>query len=263
MADGVERAIAFQRDFTRRRAEVTVRSAHGIAYLTPTLPKVYDLNFLAVDLGAATTAGELVDEAETILGPRGFGHRKIEVDDELGLSVTPWFREQGWRVEELLVMPHSQPAPSVDLARVEEVEPEVLVAIWQAGMRRDIGDPDTVAQLVRSHLGRRDGVDVRNFATRVDGRVASYCELFSDGRTGQIESVMTEQEFRGRGLGKAVVAAALAASQELHDFTFLVADANDWPREMYRKLGFEPAGTIYRFLLGPRDDSAPGAVEAP
>jgi predicted GNAT family N-acyltransferase len=58
---------------------------------------------------------------------------------------------------------------------------------------------------------------------------------------------MTEEQFRGRGLGRAVVATALAASQAVHNFTFIVADAHDWPRQLYRKLGFEAAGTTYIF----------------
>ncbi len=150
-------------------------------------------------------------------------------------------------------MPHVRPAPPVDVSSVEEVEAEELVPVWEASMRRDFGDEETVAQLVQAHLGRRTGVDVRYFATRVGNRVASYCELFSDGRTGQIESVMAEEEFRGRGLGKALVAGALAASQAAHDFSFIVADAHDWPKDLYGKLGFETAGSVYRLLLPPRD----------
>jgi ribosomal protein S18 acetylase RimI-like enzyme len=120
-------------------------------------------------------------------------------------------------------------------------------------MRDDFDDEDTVAQLVQAHLGRRNAIDVRYFAARAEGQIASYCELVSDGQTAQIESVMTKEQYRGLGLGKAVVAGALAAAQALHDFAFLIADANDWPKELYRKLGFEPAGSVYRFLLRPQD----------
>ncbi len=249
MSQAFDRAVAFQREFDRCRAEVAVRSTYGTAYLTPSLPKVYDLNALVVDLGAAAGAAELIADADRILGSYGLGHRKVAVDDELGLAVAVGFRESGWQTEELVVMPHVRAAPPVDLAAVEEVEADVLVPVWEKGMRRDIGDDETVAQLVEAHLGRRAAFAVRYFAALVDGRPASYCELFSDGRTGQIESVMTDEEFRGRGLGKAVVAGALAASQALHDFTFIVADANDWPKELYRTLGFETAGVVYRFLL--------------
>jgi ribosomal protein S18 acetylase RimI-like enzyme len=250
-SDDLARAVNFQREFDRRRAELAVRSAHGTAYLTPTLPRVYDLNGFVVDLGASASAEELIAEADEILGSYGLGHRKITIDDELGRALEPAFRAATWHVDELLVMPHVRPAPAVDISAVREVEAQELIPAWEVGMRRDFGDENVVSQLVQAQLGRRAGVDVRYFATLADGRPFSYCELFSDGRTGQIESVMTTEEFRGRGLGKAVVAGALTASQAVHDFTFIVADAHDWPKELYRKLGFEAAGSVHRFMLRP------------
>jgi ribosomal protein S18 acetylase RimI-like enzyme len=92
---------------------------------------------------------------------------------------------------------------------------------------------------------------------RTDGRVAAYCELFARGGVGQIESVMTLEEFRGRGFGRAVVARALAESIEArHDLTFLLADAEDWPKELYRKLGFEEVGRVWDFIREPVRGSA-------
>jgi ribosomal protein S18 acetylase RimI-like enzyme len=252
MNDAFERAVAFQRELDRRRAEVTIRATHGTAHLTPSLPRVYDLNAFVVDRGTSAGAEELIAEADPILGSHGLAHRKITIDDDLGRGVEPGFRNAGWQIVEHVVMPHVRPAPALDLARVEEIDPEELVPVWHAGMGREDLDADTVDQLVRAQLARREHTHVRYFATRVDGRPASYCELFSDGATGQIESVMTDPELRGRGLGRLVVAGALAASKAVHDFTFLVADANDWPKELYRKLGFEDAGTMYRFLLPAR-----------
>ena len=133
----------------------------------------------------------------------------------------------------------------------------LLVPVWANGMRNypGVADEETVRQLVKAQLLRSRAVHVRYFATRVEGRIASYCELFSDGRSGQIESVMAGEEFRGRGLGKAVVAGALAASQAVHDFTFIVADAGDWPKELYGKLGFEAAGSTFSFVRRPGDAS--------
>ena len=60
---------------------------------------------------------------------------------------------------------------------------------------------------------------------------------------------MTLVPYRGRGLAKAVVVQALAESRAAgHDFTFLVATADDWPKQLYRKLGFVTAGSIWNFL---------------
>jgi predicted GNAT family acetyltransferase len=115
-----------------------------------------------------------------------------------------------------------------------------------------------VRQLVAAQLGRGEAVDVRYFAIRSNQQVAAYCELFSRNEIGQIESVMTLKEFRGRGFGKAVVARALAESKAAsHELTFLLADADDWPREFYRKLGFEEIGRVWDF---PREPSSGGTT---
>ena len=54
---------------------------------------------------------------------------------------------------------------------------------------------------------------------------------------------MCLEKYRGRGLGKAVTARAAAESVAAgHDLTFLVADADDWPKELYRRLGFRDTG---------------------
>jgi len=44
-----------------------------------------------------------------------------------------------------------------------------------------------------------------------------------------------------------VTAGALSLSRHAHDLTFLVADAHDWPKDLYRKLGFEPVGSTWAF----------------
>ena len=50
---------------------------------------------------------------------------------------------------------------------------------------------------------------------------------------------MTLQEFRKIGLATAIVTHALAESRSTgHDLTFLLAEAEDWPKELYRRLGF-------------------------
>lgn len=248
-------AIEFVRGFDERLVEEVVPGAYGRALLTPSLPRVYYANTYSVDLGAGVSAAELVDDLEPLFWAAGVGHRRVSIDDELGARLAPEFRELGWKAEELLVMPHKGTAPAVDTSGVEEVGWEELEPIWAEGMRAspDIKDEEEVRQLVAAQNRRRIAVDVRYFAARVDGRIASYCELFSYESTGQIESVMTLAEFRGRGLAKSIVARSLAESRAAgHDFTFLLAEAEDWPKELYRKLGFESTGSIWAFLRPPQ-----------
>jgi ribosomal protein S18 acetylase RimI-like enzyme len=248
----VNRVVAFSRRFDEGLVEEIVPAPHGRVLLTPSLSRVFYLNHFSVDLGADVSAEQIVEELEPIFASRGLLHRKVTVDDELGAKLAPDFRRLGWRIEELLVMPHATSVPDLDTSLVEEVSPEEMEPIWEAGIRSDpeITDDEEVRQLVAGQHRRREAIDVRYFAARAEGDLVSYCELFTAEGTGQIESVMTREPFRGRGYAKAVVTRALAESHAAgNDFTFLVATADDWPKELYRKLGFEEAGRLWDFLL--------------
>jgi GNAT superfamily N-acetyltransferase len=247
-----DRAVEFSRAFDRRRVERIVRTPHGEALLTPSLPLVYHRNHLSVDLDADVSAEELVAEADSVFGPEGYRFRKITVDDELGERLAPRFRQLGWRVEELVVQPYRGPRPAVDTSSVAEVTGADLEPLWIQGMREspEISTEEEISQLVSAQHDRRTGAEVRYFAARVDGEVASYCELFLADGVGQIESVMTLEPFRNRGLAKAVVTRALEESLRAgSEVTFITASADDWPQELYAKLGFETAGRMWDFLL--------------
>jgi predicted GNAT family acetyltransferase len=87
---------------------------------------------------------------------------------------------------------------------------------------------------------------------RANGEIASAADLYSDGRTAQVEDVATAAEFRGRGYATAVVLRAVEEALATgHDFVFLVADAEDWPKELYVRLGFAPLGHTWTFLKTP------------
>lgn len=260
MTDELARCVAFLRGMEARAAEKSVRTEHGVVHLSPTLPRVWYRNFLSVDLGAEATAEQLALEAETVQEPAGLRHRRVTVDHALGATLAPAFRGLGWKVEENLVMVHRAGGDSPAVP-VEEIPAETLAPVWARGIAEFDSDEETVRQLVAAQLSRREVVGVRYFAAPARGQIAAYCELFSQDQVGQIESVMTLKEFRGRGFGKAVVAKALNESRAAaHELTFLLADAADWPKEMYRRLGFEEVGRIWEFTLEPAS-TGPSSVQ--
>jgi GNAT superfamily N-acetyltransferase len=251
----LDRCIDFLRSFTLRIAERTSSGRLGQAVLNDHLPRVWSLNYLLAEreLGTDVTAGQLAEEADRLLGAAGLDHRKIEVlDGDTAARLEAGFRVLGWHVERDLVMTHRRrPDRESDISSVEELEASDLDDVWAEGTRSGpYGvDEEVVRQLVE-HKHVLAAAGGRFFAARVDGQIASHCDLYSDGSTGQIEAVMTLEAFRNRGLARAVVTKALAESRAAgDDLTFLLADQDDWPRYLYDKLGFDEVGSIYEFLL--------------
>jgi ribosomal protein S18 acetylase RimI-like enzyme len=247
--DELERALAFIREIRRRCAERAVPFRFGTAFFNETLNRVYDLNFLQVDVDAS--AHELAAEAERVQAGLGH-HRKLKIDDQaVGGRLETDFRTLGWTVERHLVMPHLGAVPDVDISLVDEVDRLALEPVWAESIRSEpFGkDEEVVGQLVDHKRVVADAVPTRYFAAVLEGAPVSYCELYSDGHTAQIEAVMTLEPYRRRGFGKAVVTKALAEARAAdNSLVFLVADADDWPRELYGKLGFKSVGLKYELL---------------
>jgi ribosomal protein S18 acetylase RimI-like enzyme len=253
MTDRAERAIAFQRSMNAALAERTVPTKHGVAYFADSLPRVWDRNLVAVELGAQASAAELALEAEAVQSAARLRHRKITVDDELGFRLARDFRRRGWTVHEYVVMPLAGDLAELDLSATGEIDADRLAPVWRQGIRAYTPDDETVRQLVAAQRDRTRAVDVRYFAAFADGQIAAYCELFAADGVGQVESVMCLEEFRGRGLGKAVTARAAAESVAAgHELTFLVAEADDWPRHLYERLGFHEEARIWDFVRDAR-----------
>jgi GNAT superfamily N-acetyltransferase len=106
-----------------------------------------------------------------------------------------------------------------------------------------------VDQLLDAKLLIARAVRARFFAVVVGGQVVTYTDLYDDGRTAQIEDVATLAEQRGHGYASAVVLRALQeARQSGCDLVFLAADEDDWPKVLYRRLGFDDLGRYVKFI---------------
>jgi GNAT superfamily N-acetyltransferase len=221
----------------------------GRAFLCPTLPMVWDLNWVLIER-AGMTAKEVIAVADEVLGV--FEHRTVAIRDEAeGVRLAREFESvPDWEVESTIYMawrgessrsPKSE-AREIRLADCEDLRRELI----RSGLPPEATKPEEAAE----QLLEMD----RRFSAAADGRwfvapaedPASACCLFSREGIGQVEEVITLPAARGRGLAQAAILAAVAASKEAgHRVTFLGADADDWPRLMYEKLGFEPCGTMH------------------
>jgi ribosomal protein S18 acetylase RimI-like enzyme len=236
----------------RKLADRVERFAWGEAFLTPSLPRVHDANFVRVGaLPDAVGVPELAREAERLMGTVGVGHRRVNVDDEAAAArVAPSFAERGWEHEQFLVMAWRREADRPPRVDARELDPGELRQAREEGIRDWCDDDELVGQILARADRLLDVTDVRAFAIVADGRPASYAYLYRDGPdtpVAQVEDVATLEPYRGRGFARAVVTAAAeaAASAKL---VFLVASAFDWPQHLYRRLGFDAVGTEDRFL---------------
>ena len=243
MDSHLERAYAFleRADMAGERTE---SSSVGTAVFDDNLPRRLDSNFLRVE--RETDPETVREEAERL------ERRMVFVPDpELGERLVPYFKERGWRINRVVVMAQlREPERTGDLSLVTEVEePALRAARHQVVTGQPWASPEIMAQLFagKELIGRR--VQARFFTVVVDGEVVSYTDLYQDGTEAQVEDVGTLHEHRGRGYASAVVLAAIAeARKHGAEFVFLVADYEDWPKELYRRLGFDELGYYVKFI---------------
>lgn len=223
----------------------------GTAVITPELPLRHDSNYLLVEaLPDETPATELVEEAERVQGTAGLEHRLLFFRNAaLGERVAPELVSLGWRCDRhVLMAQYRRPERTVDTSIVSEVTEAALRDARERQIRSfPWGTPEVARQLLDAK--RRIPVEARFLAVLADGAVASYGDLYIDGEVAQVEDVATLPEHRGRGYASAVV---LRAAEEAHaagaKLVFLVADAEDWPKHLYRRLGFDEIGANVKLL---------------
>jgi GNAT superfamily N-acetyltransferase len=251
------RTLAFERDVVATVSTRLVPFAWGTAYLNDGYRERWDSNFLWVDEGETVAdASELVAEADRVLGETGFTHREIRIDDDAyGRSVAADLARAGYAGDRLVVMALRRPAdrPAASGA-AEEVDLATLRPALEIVLQREPWA--TNEDIVRIHADFRGELErhagARFFCARVDGEIAAMCELYVRDPIAQIEDVNTLEEFRNRGLARAVVRqAAEVAVAGGADLVFLHAIDDDWPKQLYARLGFDPVGYVWSFVRPP------------
>jgi ribosomal protein S18 acetylase RimI-like enzyme len=237
-----ERAWRFDSEVQERCAGRIQRFAQGVALYADDLPRVYDANLVRVDRPEGLSAADLELLAESLQA--GLGHRKLMLPG--GLLSERLARELGarkWSVSRTVVMEYTGP-PERDperAAAAEQVDPRAIRgARTDASAQRSTDVQRQVADYTE-RLGRAG--NGRIFAAFADREVGGFCTLLEGDGIGEIDEVTTLERHQRRGLGTAVVEAALSASLAAgHDVTFVVAADDDWPKDWYARLGFQTVG---------------------
>jgi len=136
-------------------------------------------------------------------------------------------------------MPNARLAQAADLAS--------LLALFRIAEVSASAEPVTRAEQIWLEMLSHNGVAV--FVSAVDAEIVATCMLITapnllraGRRHGFLENVVTHPGFRGRGHGRAVVHAALAAAWTRDCYHVLLQSGREDPRvhRFYARCGFEP-----------------------
>lgn len=228
-------------------ADRSVPFAFGTGLFCDAARDVYDANGLRVERGAPS-ADELAAAAAASMEP--FFHRRVTVEGSRP-ELLDGFARLDWEATAHLVMALRRPPDrSVDTAAIVELPFERLAETRRlVALREPWADAALADQLDVAKRRVIASVPTRFFAAVVGDEIAAYCELRGDGRVAQVEDVNTLVEFRGRGLGRALVQRAVEEARS-HEVVFVEALADDWPRQLYARLGFDTVDERQLFTLG-------------
>jgi GNAT superfamily N-acetyltransferase len=261
----LERISAFVSSIEDRAAQKIAPVRGGVLLSDDRIPNIYFANQLRLDPNAGLTAGEAAAEAERVQG--ALKHRRITVHSEAaGQSLAPGLRALGWEVDRNAVMVQREPPDRrIKTRSVHELTRGGWKPFRRQMLEDEDMDPAVIQQMEDAEQRLIQSVGMRTFGVAVDVVVASCCDLFSDGATAQVEAVATLESHRNRGLARAVVWRTVQEARSMgHDLIFLTASADDWPRALYRRLGFREIGYFFEFLKvlpqatpGPPDQAQP------
>ncbi|WP_436494117.1 GNAT family N-acetyltransferase [Actinokineospora sp. HUAS TT18] len=250
----LRRIDAFEDRFARAQATEVVELGWGHALLQRDYPASWHHNRLVVTADVDPAA--VVAAADEILGGHGHGHRLVHfTDDAQGIAAEPAFQAADYGVHErIITMIHSGELPprGPDLVRPVPFERmrSSLIHDWRTEFPND--SEDAIVQLAdRVQLYGR-GADV-TFLGVLDGDdIVARGELYIADGLAQFENIVTRQEHRGKGYARALVAEALHRSHAAGcDLWYLIAEATDWPRGWYHRMGYREAAQTHVYQRMP------------
>lgn len=259
----LERAFGFAHWLQERTSTRLEPFPWGTAFFNDDIAERYFSNFVRVERSlAGVDVDALVRETDRAMA--GFRHRQIQVYDEGdGARIAPELTKEGYSADHSATMALRRgPDRAPHLGAVEELDHSEVRPFLLEVYRRSL--PDSEQQLVEAFADFRRvvqrAVGARFLAQQIDGRVAGLCELYLLDGVAQVEHVDTLSEFRGRGVARNVVLRSAHEARATGAGLVLIdADLDDWPKELYRRFGFDEIGRSWAFTKPPGadDEDAP------
>jgi predicted N-acetyltransferase YhbS len=227
-------------------AEVVVLEA-GRVIRQAAYPHVYDANLVRRARLRADGLDEALESLAAPLRAVGARHLQLTLDGaDVPDTLAPLLRQRGFVCDRLLAMTLDGPlaaerAPGVRLRRVPQEAPWEAFAQAMDRMNREEAwyAPSVSREVVGSMRAKSEHRALDVFVAERSGRVVGTIGLALMRGVASILSVGTVPDARRRGVGRSmivdVIERARAARAEL---IYLIARADDSPKEMYRRLGF-------------------------
>ena len=231
--DARARAIAWRRSDHARICDVVEPHEYGTSVQCTFMPTFWFFNSLRVEgPDTGVSADGLVHAADVVQGH--LAHRLVEVEDEAaGRRLRPGFEALGWAAERLAWLElEGVPAGAPELEEVPFPETRPLRLEWASGSLWDT-DPEA-RERFSEHEDRT--AELRGSRALLAPGHIGFVSFRRDGDTAEIEQVFVTESQRGRGIGGALVTAAVHAAGAAE--TYIVADDNGDSKRLYERLGF-------------------------
>jgi GNAT superfamily N-acetyltransferase len=246
--DAIARARGWHHAAQSALCDVIEPWEHGTVVRASRYPSYFDYNAVCVERDAGMDVGALESFADGALA--GLAHRRLDFD--LAAAAQPLrarFECNGWLTTRLLWMRHEiAPAP-VTLAVVEEVPYGAVNDLRSMWHREDFPDQDAGGFFDQA----REVALIRGarvLAMHEGGVPVAFAQFVRDGAMAEITHVYVHPDYRSGGRGQRITCAAIDAAGAAEDL-WICADDEDWPKEMYARLGFRAVWRSMQFTRLP------------
>jgi len=246
VASSVAERISLSEDALAEAGAEVLRLDVGRVIRQPAFPHVYDANLVRRAVLREHGLDEALERLQEPLREIGARHLQLTLDGaDVPDLLAPQLRRRGFVRDRLLVMVHDvEPerprAPGVRVRRVPDEAPWDQFSWAMDRMNREEAwyAPSVSREIVGSLRHKCEIGALSMFVAERDGRVVGTVGLSIDRGVASIVSVGTLPDARRRGVGRTMVIDVMERARRRADLIYLIARADDSPKDMYKKLGF-------------------------
>lgn len=257
LAQHIKRMIDLELKPMRAACRV-YETGYGSIILHPAYPILYDANLVIIKrMISGLSIEQLEQQLRPMYQPLGVTHLRFLIPDpEVAAALEPECTALAYKHSRYLIMEHVRPSerqanPEITLnavtspvgfTRLDQLEHELMRELaWNSRAMRSA--LSTRRREVAAHL------PMRWFWAEYKNTTVGSIGLLTDGPYASIQEVSTRPNMRGRGVASTMVLALLDQARAAGArVVSLTAEADDWPKNLYSRLGFESISSMSAFL---------------